>query len=102
MKPATRLTGFQMWFRGPQTPELFQFDATDQTEGYDHFIVGEGDSRAQAAARALSKLRTLDIGPIRAEIEGNVQRGLSQECSLIEADDPDLSMFCVIGISVKR
>lgn len=101
MKPATRLLKFGIWFKGPQTAELFKY-TYHEPQGFDHVLIGSGESRAVAAARALSRLRDLEVRAIREDIEVQTQLVLRPEYSEVEITEPETSMYCIIGLNVER
>ncbi|MHC4121601.1 MAG: hypothetical protein ACYSWO_29360 [Planctomycetota bacterium] len=102
MKAAKRLTKFGIWFEGPKTPQLFDLCFNRDPDGFDHAVVGTGESRAVAASRALSHMRDLNVKPIMGDIESHVQRTLGPGCAEIEAAENELNMYCIIAISVER
>jgi hypothetical protein len=101
MQAAKRLVELGIRFYGPQAPELFKASYVEPDK-YDHVVIGTGESRAVAAARAVSHMRDLGVQNIKEAIEEHVQVVLTPDCTEIEAGDSELNMYCVIGIRVER
>lgn len=102
MNPAKRLNKIGVWFKGPHTPELFKMlYIKEKYREFDHVAVGTGESRAVAAARALSHMRDLNVRPIMDDIQTHVQLQLPRHSNEIEAES-GTNMYCIIGIEVDR
>jgi hypothetical protein len=104
METAKRLTKFGVRFRGPHSPELFKSLHTGNEEThFDHTVIGTGESRAVAAARAMSHLRPLNLGhKVLADIEAHVALNMPSNPTAIEAPEEFLNIYCILSISVER
>jgi len=100
MKPATRLTKFDITFHGPHAPGLFDIPSNLLSDWH-HIVVGSGPSRLVATSRALSQIRDLGIQQIMGDIEQRAQAALGPHCSAVEGTD-DMLMYCVVFLSVER
>lgn len=103
MEPAKQLKRIAIRFYGPHSPDLFKliFVRDEWDVNYDHFVVGTGESRAVAAARAVSHMRDLEVKEIIGDIEAQVQCVLPRNAAEIEGDNI-CQLYCVIGLDVER
>jgi hypothetical protein len=94
-----KLTKFGMSFKGPYSAELFK-QAYIEPEGFDHVVIGTGESKAIASARAFAHLRGNGINPIMDDISSMIDKNLPSAPHTVEGDDK-CSVYCIIGASVE-
>ena len=101
MEAPKRLEKFGIWYKGPHSAEMFDAIYIEPT-GFECVVTGTGESKAVAAARALSHLRGKGFGAIMNEIEAEMMFHLPERATAVEAPEHFLNVYCIIGISAER
>ena len=100
MKPAKRLDKFGIWYKGPHSAEMFKVIYQEPPD-FECVVIGSGESKAVAMARALSHLRGEGFATIMNQIEGEAHFHLPDRATAIEGDDY-CQVYCIIGVSAER
>jgi hypothetical protein len=95
-----KLEKFGIWFKGPHSEELFKALYVPPS-GFDQIFVGTGESKAVAAARALSHTRGCGLSGIYDELEKLTHRNMPPRSTAIEGDDY-CQVYCIIGVGVNE
>jgi hypothetical protein len=101
MQAPKRLEKFGIWYKGPHSAEMFKVIYIEPV-GFECVVVGSGESKAVAAARAISHLRGEGFGAVMNEIEDEMQFHMPDRATAIEAPEPFLNVYCIVGVSAER
>jgi|GEM_PF-6387995 len=102
MKPAKKLKKFALRFYGPYSPDMFKamYVESDFAQ-FDTVVIGTGESKAVAAARALSHLNGKGYGPVMDAIIGEIEFIVPKNSHFIEGDDFCM-VYCVLAVGAER
>ena len=95
-----QLDKLRVRFMGPYSAQLFKVAYVEEP-GFDTTVIGTGESKAVAAARALSHLAGQGYATIMNQIEDGVQRNLPERATAIEAPELNINVYAVISLSAK-
>jgi hypothetical protein len=89
-------------YMGPYSPQLFEslFIANDYAD-FEEVAIATGESKAVAAARAISHLQGKGFGPIMDQIIEFVEREAPRNSHFVEGD-LFCSVYCILGVSAER
>lgn len=94
-----KLEKFGIWFKGPHSEQLFKVLYNPPSD-YDQVFIGSGESKAVAAARALSHTRGCGLSSVYDDLEKLVHRNMPQRSTAIEGDS-QCQVYCIIGVSTS-
>ena len=94
-----RLTKFYIRFRGPHSALLFKALHFPEPD-HDTEVIGTGESKAVALARAVAHLRAEGYGDCMDQIQDQIDHQMPAEPHAVEGDEL-CSVYCIIGVSAE-